>query len=150
MRRANNTPACGWMCTVKQPAFLPGCAGRPANGECRPAAPHRQDNPHQSQTSFRSLRKVFIPLVSGRPLCRQAELDHFPPLLWRNPLCTFREVGRYVKLNYFCHGSVPQVDCSFLACALPPISMAQPLPPALTARGIAQSEFFQQCLAHRA
>src|SRR6202165_3985107 len=56
---------------------------------------------------LRSLRKVFIPLVSGRPLCRQRKLDQFPPFLWRNPLCTLREVGRYVKLNYFCHGVSP-------------------------------------------
>ncbi len=45
--------------------------------------------------------------ASSRLLCRQAELDHFPPLLRGNPLHTFRELGRYVKLNYFCHEFSP-------------------------------------------
>ncbi len=50
--------------------------------------------------------------ASSRLLCRQAELDHFPPLQWGNPLHALRELGRYVKLNYFCHESVLQVVCS--------------------------------------
>ena len=53
--------------------------------------------------------------ASSRLLCRQAELDHFPPLLQGNPLHAFRELGRYVKLNYFCHESVLQVICFSVA-----------------------------------
>ena len=59
------------------------------------------------------LREVFIPLGSGRFLRRQTELDHSPPVLRRKPLYTFRERIRYMKLNYFCHGSVLQIACSF-------------------------------------
>jgi len=42
----------------------------------------------------------------SRFLCRRTELDHSATLLRRNPLRTLREVGRDVKLNYFCHGSI--------------------------------------------
>jgi hypothetical protein len=51
--------------------------------------------------------------ASGRLLCRQGELDHFPPLLRGKPLHALREFGRYVKLNYFCHGQ------SFKSSVLP-------------------------------
>ena len=43
---------------------------------------------------------------SSRFLCRGRELDHPPPVLRRRPLQALREIGRYVKLDYFCHGSV--------------------------------------------
>jgi hypothetical protein len=51
--------------------------------------------------------------ASGRLLCRQGELDHFPLLLRGKPLHALRELGRYVKLNYFCHGQ------SFKSSVLP-------------------------------
>jgi hypothetical protein len=46
---------------------------------------------------------------SSRLLCRKAELDHPSPLLRGSPLHTIRELGRDVKLDYFCHGAILQV-----------------------------------------
>jgi hypothetical protein len=46
-------------------------------------------------------------------LGRWAELDHSSPFLRRKPLHSPRKLGWYVKLNYFCHGCVLQVFCSF-------------------------------------
>ena len=91
-------------------------------------------------------QKYLSRLASGRLLSRQGELDHFPPLLRGNPLHALREVGRYIKLNYFRHESVLQFCAHLPSTDLPSISTAVPLPSALTARAIAPSEFLRSAL----
>jgi len=39
----------------------------------------------------------------------RTELKHFSPFMRRDPLHWLRKLDRYVKLNYFCHGSVPSI-----------------------------------------
>jgi hypothetical protein len=50
----------------------------------------------------------IIASTSSRLRRWQTELSHSSPLQWRNPLRTLQELGGYVKLNYFCHGSILQ------------------------------------------
>ena len=48
---------------------------------------------------------------SGRFLCRYAELDQLPALLWRDPQSLLTETVRYVELNYLSH--LVRFNCPF-------------------------------------
>lgn len=54
----------------------------------------------------RSVPGINFASTSSGFLRRQAELEHFSPLLLRNPLHALRERRRYVKLNHSCHKSI--------------------------------------------
>jgi hypothetical protein len=51
----------------------------------------------------------IIASTSSRLRRWQTELNHSSPLKGRDPLHTLQELGGYVKLNYFCHGSIPEL-----------------------------------------
>ncbi len=95
--------------------------GRPALGQyCSSVANHRLD--------LSRLRRW------------QTELNHSSPLQRRDPLHALQELGGYVKLNYFRHGSILQVSCPSTTYKTAPTSMSLPFPFALT-DGISQPEF---------
>jgi hypothetical protein len=88
-----------------------------------------------------------IPLRLSRLCGRRRELNHSARLLRGKPLHRLREFRWYVEFNYFCHGLFLQFDGSSSRSALQSIRsllMAEPLPPALAADGIAQPDFLQQ------
>jgi len=97
---------------------------------------------------------TFTPpaLLSGRFLHRGRELDNLSALFRGKPLHFFPEVVWYVELNHFCH-SPPAFSSDIPTCALlsrAPLSivMPLPLPSALTAHEIAQTELFQESLTN--
>src|SRR5260370_23092203 len=73
----------------------------------------------------------IIASTSSRLRRWQTELNHSSPLQRRDPLHALQELGGYVKLNYFRHGSILQVTCPSTSYKTAPTSMSLPFPPAL-------------------